>query len=103
MWKEKKNQNINSKKQHNKWQRNNPSSSILKKYQFFEDEEAYIDIPNKNKNQQPQSNSENKSNDKTKLKLSDISPSGISQMQSVEGVIFICGKALHKIKSKMIE
>ena len=82
---------------------NNQSSSILKKYQFFEDEEAYIDIPNKNKNQQPQSNSENKSNDKTKLKLSDISPSGISQMQSVEGVIFICGKALHKIKSKMIK
>ena len=62
----------------------------MKKYQFFEETQDKTDqIPNINNNQ----------NKSYSLTLNDISPSGINQMQSIEDIIFICGKAIYKIKS----
>ena len=71
----------------------NNVSSTMKKYQFFEvcQEGKTEDIKNTNK-----------SNTISTLLIKDISPSGINQMQSIEDIIFICGKAIHKVKSKMI-
>ena len=65
----------------------------MKKYQFFEvsEEENNEDLKNINK-----------SNTVPTLLIKDISPSGINQMQSVDDIIFICGKAIHKVKSKII-
>ena len=70
------------------------SFSSMKKYQFFEE---YLDKPDQN-----QKNNTNNSNKAYSLNLNDISPSGISQMQSIEDIIFICGKAIYKVKSQII-
>ena len=71
----------------------NNAFSSMKKYQFFEvsEEENNEDLKNINK-----------SNTVPTLLIKDISPSGINQMQSVDDIIFICGKAIHKVKSKII-
>ena len=68
------------------------SFSSMKKYQFFEEIQDKTD-------QIPNNNNQNKS---YSLTLNDISPSGINQMQSIEDIIFICGKAIYKIKSQII-
>ena len=68
------------------------SFSSMKKYQFFEEIQDKTD-------QIPSNNNQNKS---YSLTLNDISPSGINQMQSIEDIIFICGKAIYKIKSQII-
>ena len=71
----------------------NNAFSSMKKYQFFEvsEEENNEDLKNINK-----------SNTVPTLLIKDISPSGINQMQSIDDIIFICGKAIHKVKSKII-
>ena len=69
----------------------NNSFSSMKKYQFFEETQ--------DKTEQISNNNQNKS---YSLTLNDISPSGINQMQSIEDIIFICGKAIYKIKSQII-
>ena len=65
--------------------------SSMKKYQFFEE------CQEENNELRSSSNNLNSS-----LSIKDISPSGINQMQSYDNIIFICGKAIHKVKSKMI-
>ena len=70
----------------------------MKKYQFFEEsQEENID----NINDIDKSTSKEINKNSTLL-IKDISPSGINQMQSIDDIIFICGKAIHKVKSKMI-
>ena len=64
----------------------NNSFSSMKKYQFFEE------CQEKNTN----------ANKTSSLTLNDIFPSGINQMQSIEDIIFICGKAIYKVKSQII-
>ena len=63
----------------------------MKKYQFFEES---LDKTNQNVN--------NASNKTSSLTLNDISPSGINQMQAIEDILFICGKAIHKINSQIL-
>ena len=70
----------------------NNSFSNMKKYQFFEESQ--------DKNVQNINNTN--SNKALSLTLNDISPSGINQMQAIEDIIFICGKAIYKIKSQII-
>ena len=65
--------------------------SSMKKYQFFEES---LDKTNQNVN--------NASNKTSSLTLNDISPSGINQMQAIEDILFICGKAIHKINSQIL-
>ena len=65
--------------------------SSMKKYQFFEES---LDKANQNVN--------NASNKTSSLTLNDISPSGINQMQAIEDILFICGKAIHKINSQIL-
>ena len=69
------------------------SFSSMKKYQFFEE---YLDKPDQNQK------NNNNSNKAYSLNLNDISASGINQMQSIEDIIFICGKAIYKVKSQII-
>ena len=68
-------------------------NNSMKKYQFFEETiEADTSNISKKKN--------NNNNIKQSLiSLNDISSSGINQMQSIDNIIFICGKAIYKIKS----
>ena len=63
----------------------------MKKYQFFE---LSLDKTNQNVNKA--------SNKTSSLTLNDISPSGINQMQAIEDILFICGKAIHKINSQIL-
>ena len=63
----------------------------MKKYQFFEES---LDKTNQNVI--------NASNKTSSLTLNDISPSGINQMQAIEDILFICGKAIHKINSQIL-
>ena len=65
--------------------------SSMKKYQFFEES---LDKTNQNVI--------NASNKTSSLTLNDISPSGINQMQAIEDILFICGKAIHKINSQIL-
>ena len=65
--------------------------SSMKKYQFFEES---LD--------QNAQNANNNSNKVSSLTLNDISPSGINQMQAIEDILFICGKAIHKIQSQIL-
>lgn len=65
----------------------------MKKYQFFEESQE-------ENNEKVKSSKDNNKN--SALSIKDISPSGINQMQSYEDIIFICGKAIHKVKTKMI-
>ena len=69
------------------------TSSSMKKYQFFEESQE------ENNEKIKSSKDDNKN---TSLSIKDISPSGINQMQSYDDIIFICGKAIHKVKAKMI-
>ena len=68
------------------------NSTSMKKYQFFEE---FKDENNDTINE--------KTNKNSNLLIKDISPSGINQMQSIDDIIFICGKAIHKVKGKMIK
>ena len=63
----------------------------MKKYQFFEES---IDKTTQNV--------KDNSNKASSLTLNDISPSGINQMQAIEDIIFICGKAIQKINSQIL-
>ena len=65
------------------------NSSNMKKYQFFEESKE-------------ENTDKTKTNNNSTLLIKDISPSGINQMQSIDDIIFICGKAIHKVKSKMV-
>ena len=75
---------------------NKISISSIKKYQFFEE------CPEENNENLSNSTSKKEPNKNSTLLIKDISPSGINQMQSIDDIIFICGKAIHKVKSKMI-
>ena len=73
------------------------SFSSMKTYQFFEE------IRDKPEQNQSNKNLTNENNNKSySLTLNDISPSGINQMQSLDDIIFICGKAIYKINSQII-
>ena len=72
----------------------NNSFSSIKKYQFFEELQE--------KTPQNLNKDDNSNNKAYNLTLDDISPSGINQMQSIEDIIFICCKAIYKIKSQII-
>ena len=72
----------------------NNSFSLIKKYQFFEELQE--------KTPQNLNKDDNSNNKAYNLTLDDISPSGINQMQSIEDIIFICCKAIYKIKSQII-
>ena len=69
----------------------NNLTSSMKKYQFFEES---IDKTTQNV--------KDNSNKASSLTLNDISPSGINQMQAIEDIIFICGKAIQKINSQIL-
>ena len=73
------------------------SFSSMKTYQFFEE------IRDKPEQNQSNKNLTNENNNKSySLTLNDISPSGINQMQSLDDIIFICGKAIYKINSQIM-
>ena len=74
---------------------NSSSTSSMKKYQFFEESQE--------ENNDTKSSEQKEQNKTSKLLIKDISPSGINQMQSFDDIIFICGKAIHKVKSKMVK
>ena len=75
----------------------NNSFSSMKKYQFFEESQ---DKPEQNQNNI--NNNFSNENKSYSLTLNDITPSGINQMQSIDDIIFICGKAIYKINSQII-
>ena len=74
---------------------NSSSTSSMKKYQFFEESQE--------ENNDTKLSEQKEQNKTSKLLIKDISPSGINQMQSFDDIIFICGKAIHKVKSKMVK
>ena len=66
-------------------------NNSMKKYQFFEELiETDTNISTNDKNISSST-----------LFLKDISSSGINQMQSIDDIIFICGKAIYKVKSQL--
>ena len=74
----------------------NNSSSTVRKYQFFEEIESYS-----KENKDIYINHEESPLDNTPITLNDIKPNSIDQMCVIDDIIFVNGKAVHKIQGTL--
>ena len=73
----------------------NSSSSTIRKYQFFE--EVNDPFAKKDDNQIVISHKDS-TEENTPITINDITPNSIDQMSAIDDIIFINGKAVHKIQ-----
>ena len=80
----------------------NSSTSTVRKYQFFEEVK---DQPSKNENEKQKSqiitSHQNSPEEDTPITLNDVTPNSIDQMNVIDDIIFINGKAIHKIQGSL--
>ena len=74
----------------------NNSSSTVRKYQFFEEVESYS-----KENKDIYINHEESPLDNTPITLNDLKPNSIDQMCVIDDIIFVNGKAVHKIQGTL--
>ena len=78
----------------------NSSTSNVRKYQFFEE------VKDNSKKEQDQSNNQiinhqESTEENTPITINDITPNAIDQMHVIDDLIFINGKAIHKIQGSL--
>ena len=80
----------------------NSSTSTVRKYQFFEEVK---DQPSKNENEKQKkqiiTSHQDSSEEDTPITLNDVTPNSIDQMNVIDDIIFINGKAIHKIQGSL--
>ena len=70
------------------------STSSIRKYQFFEE----VNDPSKKEDNQIIISHKDSTEDNTPITINDITPNSIDQINVIDDIIFINGKAIHKIQ-----
>ena len=73
----------------------NNSSSSIRKYQFFEE------VTSENQSIDEYISHQDSPLENTPITIHDIKPNSIDQMCAIDDIIFICGKAIHKIQGTL--
>jgi len=76
----------------------NSSTSTVRKYQFFEEVK---DPSQKNGETNEIINHQESPEENTPITINDITPNAIDQMNVIDDIIFINGKAIHKIQGTL--
>ena len=76
----------------------NSSTSTVRKYQFFEE---FKDPSQDNKDNQIYISHKDSTEENTPITLNDVTPNSIDQMNVIDDIIFINGKAVHKIQGTL--
>ena len=76
----------------------NSSTSTVRKYQFFEE---FKDPSKDNKENQIYISHKDSTEENTPITLNDVTPNSIDQMNVIDDIIFINGKAVHKIQGTL--
>ena len=76
----------------------NSSTSTIRNYQFFEE---FKDQSQDNKENQIYISHKDSTEENTPITINDVTPNSIDQMNVIDDIIFINGKAIHKIQGTL--